>query len=583
MNALKVSTDNFLKNPKGSIVKGALFAVFLWFVIFLLIFPNLNTIIAVFWQNGEFTMRAPERLFGSTLAINALRNSFVLAPVLSVTVGFVGISLVLITEYYKIFGAKILRLGYLTTLLYWGIILVSGWRFLYAADGVITRVLAEWIPGFYIGWFEGFWAVLFVMTFAATGNHLIFLRNALRSVDFQTVEAAQNMGASSFTILRRVILPVLFPSLIAVTMLTFVGGLTAMAAPLLIGGREFQTINPRILSFSLMPGSRDLAALMALMLGIASIFLVGTLAWLEKRGHYLSTAKVKTEIVKQKIKNPVLNVLAHIYAYILFGIYVAPVIIITLFSFMYSGAIHRREFAFDNFTLENYRVIFSNPNAYRPLITSTVYSLVAAVAVAALVLVLCRVLTKFKGKLSTFLEYAFMIPWLLPTVLIALGLVTTFSVPQWFVGNRVLTGTMGIMVIGYVIIRIPFTLRLTRAAFYAIDDSLEEAARSLGAKTYYTFFRVILPVILPSVLAIFALNFNALLTEFDLSTFLFHPLAMPMGVMIRLQTQDGASGYTQGVADGTALTLVYAVLTMAVAAVVLYVAYGRSSKDFSDK
>lgn len=582
MKAINLYKEIFKENPKSSILKIIIFAAFLWFTVFFLIFPNLNTIVAVFWQDGAFTMRAPERLFGSALATNALRNSFILAPVLSVTVGIIGISLVLITEYFKIFGAKILRLGYMTTLLYWGIILVSGWRFLYAADGFITRLLAAWIPGFYIGWFEGFWAVLFVMTFAATGNHLIFLRNALRSVDFQTVEAAQNMGASSFTVVTKIILPVLIPSLIAVTMLTFVGGLTAMAAPLLIGGRDFQTINPRILSFSLMPGSRDLAALMALLLGIASMFLVGTLAWLEKRGHYLSTAKVKSEIVKQKIKNPIINVLFHIYAYVLFIIYVAPVVIITLFSFMEAGAIHRREFSFDSFTLNNYRVVFSNPNAYSPLIISTIYSLVAALAVAALVLVLCRIITKHKGKLSTFIEYAFMIPWLLPTVLIALGLVTTFSSPQWFMGNRVITGSMGIMVLGYVIIRIPFTLRLTRAAFYAIDDTLEEAAKNLGAKSYYTFFRIILPVILPSVLAIFALNFNFLLTEFDLSTFLYHPLARPMGVMIRRQTEDGAGGGTYGITDGTALTLVYAVLTMAVAAVVLYIAYGRSSKEFKE-
>jgi len=583
MQVIKSGVKTLSTSPKSTILKIIIFLIFLWFTAFFLIFPNLYTIIAVFWQDGAFTMTAPDRLFGSALATSALRNSFILAPVLSITVGVVGISLVLITDYFKIHGAKILRLGYMTTLLYWGIILVSGWRFLYSADGFVTRLLASWFPDFNIGWFEGFWAVLFVMTFAATGNHLIFLRNALRSVDFQTVEAAQNMGASSFTILRRIVLPVLIPSLIAVTMLTFVGGLTAMAAPLLIGGRDFQTINPRILSFSLMPGSRDLAALMALLLGIASMALVGTMAWLEKRGHYLSTAKVKSEIVKQKIKNPILNILAHIYAYVLFIIYVAPVVIITLFSFMESGAIHRREFSLNYFTLDNYRAVFTNPNAYGPLIISSIYSLIAAVAVAALVLVLCRIITKHKGKLSTFVEYAFMIPWLLPTVLIAIGLVTTFSAPRWFMLNRVMTGTMGIMVLGYVIIRIPFTLRLTRAAFYAIDDTLEEAAKNLGAKSYYTFLRVILPVILPSVLAIFALNFNALLTEFDLSTFLFHPLAMPMGVMIRRQTEDGASGGTLGVVDGTAMTLVYAVLTMAVAAVVLYIAYGRGSKDFSDR
>lgn len=556
-------------------LRALIYVALLWIIVFFLIVPNINSIISVFWQDGAFTLRAVDRVFGSDRAVRALRNSFVLAPVLSITVGFIGVSLVFITEYFKIAGAKVLRLGYMTTLLYGGIVLVSGYRFLYAHDGYITAVMARIFPNFNTGWFEGFWAVLFVMTFAATGNHMIFIRNAMRGVDFQTVEAAQNMGASTFTIIRRVVLPVLLPSLTAVTLFTFIGGLSAMAAPLLVGGREFQTINPMILSFAQMPGSRDLASLMALFLGMSSLLLIGALAWLEKRGHYLSVSKVKTEIVKQKIKNPVLNVVAHIYAYALFLVYIAPVILIILFSFTDSATIARRTLSFSAFTLENYIAVFTRPAAYMPLFISVIYSFVASVGVAALVLLVCRMITKYKGKLSNFVEYAFMIPWLLPTTLISLGLVTTFGRPRWYMFNRAITGTMIIMVIGYLIIRIPFTLRMTRAAFFAIDDTLEDAAKNLGAKSFYTFFKVVFPVILPSVMAVFALNFNALLTEFDMSVFLFHPLTLPLGVAIRQLTEDGA-------ADNTALTFVYAVLMMIVAAIVLYVAYGRTSKDFSE-
>ena len=144
-----------------------------------------------------------------------------LAPSLSLTVGFVGISLVLITEYFDIKGAKILRLGYMTTLIYGGIILVSGYKFIYGSNGFLTNLFARIIPSFPTDWFQGYWAVLFVMTFACTSNHMIFLRNAMRAVDFQTVEAAQNMGAGPVKILMKVVLPVLTPSLLAVTILAF--------------------------------------------------------------------------------------------------------------------------------------------------------------------------------------------------------------------------------------------------------------------------------------------------------------------------------------------------------------------------
>ena len=246
-----------------------MYLFFVWFILSCLVIPNINTIITVFYQDGQFTLEPLQKLLGSARAMKSLKNSFILAPALSLTVGFVGISLVLITEYFDVKGAKILRIGYMTTLIYGGIILVSGYKFIYGTNGFLTNIFVKLIPRFPADWFHGFWAVLFVMTFACTSNHMIFLRNAMRAVDFQTVEAAQNMGASQIRILLKVVLPVLTPSLLAVTILTFITGLSATSAPLLIGGKDFQTITPMILTFSNSMGSRDLAALLALFLGAA--------------------------------------------------------------------------------------------------------------------------------------------------------------------------------------------------------------------------------------------------------------------------------------------------------------------------
>ena len=118
---------------------------------------------------------------------------------------------------------------------------------------------------------------------------------------------------------------------------------------------------------------------------------------------------------------------------------------------------------------------------------------------------------------------------------------------------------------------------MTKAAFFSLDDSLEDAAKNLGAKTYYTFFRVLLPVIMPTVLAIFALNFNSLLGDYDMSVFLFHPLNQPLGVYIKSLTD------AQTNADNTALTFVYAVLMMIISTIALYLVYGRGNSDKFDR
>lgn len=561
-----------MKFDSGQLPKYLIYAFFVWFILSCLVIPNINTIFTVFFENGEFTLEPLQKLLSSEKAMKSLRNSCILAPALSVTVGFVGISLVLITEYFDIRGARMLRIGYMTTLIYGGIILVSGYKFIYGNNGFLTNIFAKVIPNFPTDWFQGFWAVLFVMTFACTSNHMIFLRNAMRAVDFQTVEAAQNMGASQIRILLRVVLPVLTPSLLAVTILTFITGLSATSAPLLIGGNDFQTITPMILTFSKTVNSRPLAALLALFLGIATILLLTVMMKIEKRGHYMSISKVKTTIRKQKIRNPIINVLVHIYAYILFLIYVLPVVLIVLFSFTDAKTIATRKLSLSAFTLDNYKTILTEASAYRPFIVSVIYSLLSAVAVAILVLMACRIIQKNKNKASAALEYGLLIPWLLPTTLIAIGLITTYNTPRFWMFNKILTGTSVIMFIGYVIIKIPFTLRMTKAAFFSLDDSLEDAARSLGAKEFYTFRRVILPIVLPTVLAIFALNFNGLLGDYDMSVFMYHPLNQPLGVYIKSLTD------AQTNADNSALSFVYAVLMMIISGTVVYFVYGRGDK-----
>ena len=552
-------------------------AVFIWFIMACMILPILNLLKTVFFEGGTLSLDAFQKLLKSKKAMKALRNSFILAPTLSITVGFVGISLVLITEYFDVKGAKILRLGYLTTLIYGGVTLVSGYKFIYSNTGVLTNLMASIFPGFNRNWFTGYWAVLFVMTFSCTSNHMIFLRNAMRAVDFQTVEAARNMGASQWYILRRVVLPVLLPSLFAVTILTFITGLCAMSAPLLVGGTNFQTINPMIKEFADMTttSAKSIAATLSLVLGLATMILLAVMTAIERRGHYMSVSKVKTKIVKQKINNPVVNVLVHIYAYVLFVIYVIPVVLIVLFSFSDAGHIQQRQLDFSTFSLKNYAELLSKTTAYKPFVVSIVYSALAAVIVGALVIVACRYIQKRRSSASaTALEYSLMLPWLLPSTMIALSLMLAFNQPRWYMFNQPLIATLQLLLIGYVIIKLPFTMRMTKAAFFGLDNALEDAARNMGASSLYTFRRVVFPVLLPTVMAIAALNFNGLLTDYDMSAFLHHPANPTLGVKIKSLTEEMGNS-----SDGVALTFVYAVLMMIISSIVLYLVYGRGGRD----
>lgn len=554
------------------IVTGVVLA---WFIVTFLIWPNANLLLQTFAPDGEPSLRAVEKLASSERAMRSLSNSFLLAFVLSVTVNVVGIFVVLVTRYYAIKGSTILWLGYATTLLYGGIVLAAGYRFVYGADGIVTGFLLRLFPGMDPDWFSGMLAVVVVMTLATTTNHLLFVSSALAKVDHQTVEAARNMGASEWTILRRVVLPMLKPVLFAVTILTFLGGLGALSAPQVLGGRDFQTITPMILTFAGTASSRDIAALLALVLGLATVVLLIILTRVEKGGTYFSIAKVSSTLVKQKIGNPVLNVLVHLAAYALFAVYVLPVALIVLYSFQDSQAIESGQFRFSAMSLDNYVRVLGESSSLRPFVISIVYAGLASLISVIGLLFVARIIAKHRNWITAAAEYLLHIPWILPTTLIALGLIISYDHPNPLVGGWVLTGTTVILLVAYVIGKIPFTLRLLKAAFAGINDNLEEAASLMGARTMYVFRRILLPAVLPTVLAIGALNFNSLLDDYDTAVFLAHPLFQPLGLIIKASTEGDTN------LDARANTFVYTVLLMIITGLTMYLVYGRGARDRS--
>lgn len=532
-----------------------------------MLLPCLNTLTSIFSTTnaaGERDPFAVIRFFFAGNMRSFVWNSLKLAIGLVVTVNIVGVSIVLLTDYFDIKGAKILRLGYMTTLIYSGVALVTGYLFLYDSNGIITTALVDAFPGMNPDWFSGFRAVWFTMTFACTSNHALFLRNAIRGIDYNTVEAARNMGAKPFKVLWKVVFPTLVPTMFSLTVMTFITGLCAMSAPTLLG---YDSINPEIVRLAgsstadeAFPQAR--AALLSVILAMFTIVLLTVLSSYERKGHYLSVSKTKAKLQKQKITNPVANVLAHIYAYALFVIYMIPVVMIVIFSFQTYGAIRMKKLDLSNWTLIN----FFGTQDYEYLTSRGTYK------------------TRNR-KSGVVLEYALLFPWLLPTILICYSFRTYFnSESVWYVGNLNLYYAENVrllIIIAYTVVKLPFSLRMIKAAFYAIDEELEDAARNLGASGAVTFFKVKLPIILPSVLAVFALNFNALFTEYDMSATFASSYGTSYAMVIQsMCAEEGLYGYNVNASGRRCASTVFIML---VSGLILYLVYGVGARDLGER
>lgn len=608
-------TASRLKHPKPFNTEKAFqligFLCFAYLFFGFMLLPCLNTLTSIFTVKDAAGNVDPFAVIRFFLAGNMPRfvwNSLRLAVVLTITVNIVGISIVLLTEYFDIKGANILRLGYMTTLIYSGVALVTGYMFLYSSDGIMTTKLLEMFPTLNPKWFSGYKAVLFTMTFACTSNHALFLRNAIRGIDYNTVEASRNLGASPFTTLFKVVFPTLIPTLFSLTIMTFITGLCAMSAPTLLG---YDSINPEIVRLAgssvadeSFPQAR--AALLSIILACFTILLLTILSSYERKGHYLSVSKTKAKLRKQKIDNPVLNVLMHIYAYVLFIIYMTPVVMIVLFSFQTYQAIKVKRLDLGNWTFINYygtqdyqyltsrgkyktiegsiSGVFSNEATLGGIHTSFVLSVIAAALACVIVVIACNYIFKHK-KTGTVLEYALLFPWLLPTILICYSYRVFFNSNDiWYVFGQNLyyaDRVRILMIIAYMVVRLPFSLRMIKAAFYQIDEELEDAARNLGSSQIRTFLKVKLPIIMPSVLAVFALNFNTLFTEYDMGATFASSYGTTYAMVIQsMCREEGLYGFNVNASGRRCASTVF---IMIVSGIILYLVYGVGGRDIGER
>ena len=326
-----------------------------------------------------------------------------------------------------------------------------------------------------------------------------------------------------------------------------------------------------ILTFSERTSSRDIAAVLSLILGIAEMLLLYISIRIERKGNYISVSKVKTPLQKQKISHPAANVIVHVLAYLLVVIYLLPLAAVVLFSFTDRYCITNGVFDPKRLTLKNYLAVLTDAAAYKPFLTSIIYSALASLAVIIIVLICIRLILKYQNKATALLEYLLHIPWFVPPVMFALGMIITFDLPHWIMFNQPLVGTVFIMLIAYSVVMIPYTLRMLKSAFASFDTNLEDAAKNLGASGIRIFMQIILPCILPVVLAVFAINFNGKLSDYDISAFIYHPLYPPLGVVIKNNVSNNIEG------DAQALNLVYSVILMVISSVILYLVYGRGA------
>ncbi len=536
----------------------------LWFLLTFMVVPMVSTLKTAFFSSGQFEIaEITTSLFDSGRVRSSLFNTVWMTVACTFTVGLAGLFQVLVLEYFDVKGRRLLKVGFAVPLVFGSVVAATGYKFTYGPNGVVTQILQSFNPALPDRWFIGGGGVLFAQTFLLTSFYFLFLRAAMRRVDYSTVEAARSLGASELTVLRRVVFPVLLPTIFAVMLLTIYVSTVSFAVTEFLGGRDFTMISQMILTLNSI-GRPDMAAYLALCLGIFIMLMILLMQWIESKGSYFGGAKTSVPVQLKHIDNTLANVLVHLVAYVMFVIYVTPVAIVVIFSLAPGSSIGVETLP-STFTLANYASVLSGGSAFEPFFNSFRMGFLAVVIGLAATLFAAPIMVRHKNWLTRILDLGFFLPWLVPSVLLAIGLIVTFNTPNILVANFVLVGSFIIVPVGYAINSLPLLMRFIRAAFLGIDPAFDEAGRSLGASGFYRFRRITLPLIAPTALLAGGYMFNELLTEYPLSAFLYNINNRPLSIAI-LESDRSQDP------EQAAIALVYSVLIMAFTLVIILMA-----------
>jgi spermidine/putrescine transport system permease protein len=202
------------------------------------------------------------------------------------------------------------------------------------------------------------------------------------------------------------------------------------------------------------------------------------------------------------------RVLRVFFAFVILFLY-APILILVIFSFNTSEV---PSFPLTGFTLHWYRAFLGNSDLRGALQTSAIIAVLSSIGAVLLgvlaSIALVRRRFRAKASVSALLLSPLVIPYLVFGISLLL-LFHTIGIPR-----SILT-----VVIGHIVITLPYAMLVVMPRLQQIDVSLEEAAYDLGAGRVRTFWSITLPLILPAVVAAFLIAFTTSFDEYAVASF----------------------------------------------------------------
>lgn len=404
---------------------------------------------------------------------------------------------------------------------------------LFGRTGVLTQIMD--MVGISAIPIYGLNGLVMTQVLNLTPYALLLILAGLQTVPKNMEEAALTMGESFFGTMRKVVIPYIYPHILAGAVLVFLSSLGDVGAPLLIGG-NYRVLPVEIYSnFVSFLGDDRIPIIFSAWIILITMFML----FVVKRLLDKTEVKHKARLQTFTYDLPGLRWVATAVLALVTTFFMLPYIAILISSF---GTVWTSNLLPNGFTLANYRQALSDT---QPIMNSVI--LMAVITPICLFLaVMLGHMQRSLPKLRWF-DYFTLLPFVIPGVVIGVGIIRAYSGVSFFGVD--FTATALVLVVAVSIRRLAHTARVLTAGYARIDRSQEEASWSLGASNFRTFWQVVLPQMNATLLAAAVIAITKVITELGATLLVYPPGWRTMAVYIYFYVSEGqiARGSAMGV------------------------------------
>jgi iron(III) transport system permease protein len=525
MSAMRLARD-----PAWLAVSVAALAVLAIF----LAWPLATTFAQSFRGEGGYGLQGYAKFFAARGYRDSLWNTLILGVSVTASSMAIGGALAVLVARCRFPFATWIAALPLITLVIPDVVVAAAWTLILGQQGIVNGWLEPFgvsVPSLY-----SWWGLIFVMTLNSYVYAFVMILVGLKAMDRNLEEAALGLGRPMPRVLLGVTLPLILPSILGAALVVFTHVIGSFGIPAILGARTPMLAVKAYNEFvSELGGNAQMQTVMAsILVVLGAVLLVAQKAAVERRQYQMESGRAPHSV---RIRGAAATLAAGAVV-IVVALSLAPAVVALVTAFTPArGPV----LSYGGFTTVHMATAMQK--GMQPLYNSLFLAGVATAAGVVFSVAAAYLVVKRRSPMTATLDLLVMLPLTIAGTVLGIALINTFNS-----GWLVLTGTWVIMALAYFLRRIPNSVRAAAGPLHNIRDSIEEASVSLGVPPLRTFFKVVLPLMMPAVWAAALLMWVTSLSELSATIVLYYGGMSTMPIEIFQQVDSGrlalASAYS---------------------------------------